>query len=707
MSELTKQALKVDNNQSFPNNNAGLITPTNLRTFNENMIDSNVNQITYTADSASFDARIDNISGGNTGSLLTTASAVSNVLTFTKGDSSTFNVTVGSDVNITSLNAFTASQLVINSGVNTFTQSADSRLDNIELTTSSLQGEIDNLQSQTGSYATTGSNQFNGNQSISGSVVISGSLRASGLRYPLADNGAKSFVQTDGAGNLSLQYVQSVFETIRNMSGVTLAKGTPVFISGSTGDNGNAYIADASNPSNMPAEYIVGEALSPGQTGLALLSGKIEGVDTTGFPAGTIIYVAEGGGFTSSRPSGSNSIVQVLGIVQKEGNGGQGIIINQLEAELPNLQTGYAWVGNSNNQPIAVQTGSLSSYIFNQNNSFTGTQTFNNIAVNGTASISYLESVTGSAKIIGDAFIILNNDTPTERYAGLIVIDSGSTFASASFLFDGLNNDWFYEYTSALDYDNFGVVLFGPEYNTKGSPIYPTNNRIQKGNGGHHILDSNISDDGSNVSINSNTQITGSLTINGNTPLINSDLTSLNTFTQSQQSVNTNLNAFTASASGRLNNIELTTQSLETAIAGLSSVTGSYATTGSNTFVGNQIITGSLSVSGNSVFTGSVAGNVLSASITSNTASIDFSLANYFEVTSSVTPLHLNVTNITPGRTSTLIISASASSSILFSPNVAQPSGNEYSGSAGSIDILSLVAFSTSKVNLVSTKNMI
>ena len=76
-------------------------------------------------------------------------------------------------------------------------------------------------------------------------------------------------------------------------------------------------------------------------------------------------------------------------------------------------------------------------------------------------------------------------------------------------------------------------------------------------------------------------------------------------------------------------------------------------------------------------------------------------------MTSSVTPLHLNVTNIGAGRTSTLIISASASSSIRFSPNVAQPSGSAYSGSLGSIDILSLVAFNTSKVNLVSTKALV
>ena len=47
MSAISKQALAVDNNQSFPTNNAGAITPTILRNFNTNMIDSNVNQTEY------------------------------------------------------------------------------------------------------------------------------------------------------------------------------------------------------------------------------------------------------------------------------------------------------------------------------------------------------------------------------------------------------------------------------------------------------------------------------------------------------------------------------------------------------------------------------------------------------------------------------------------------------------------------------------
>ena len=153
-----------------------------------------------------------------------------------------------------------------------------------------------------------------------------------------------------------------------------------------------------------------------------------------------------------------------------------------------------------------------------QNNTFVGTQTFDNIAVNGTGSFAYIQSVTGSAKVIGDAFIILNNDTPTERYAGIIVQDSGSgaPLTTSSFQYDGQTDDWFYEYSqdggTTVDH---GVALFGPEYNTKGSPVYPTNNAILKGDGGHHVVDSNITDDGTMITINGLSTFTSSSTMAG------------------------------------------------------------------------------------------------------------------------------------------------------------------------------------------------
>jgi hypothetical protein len=137
MAELSKQALKVDNNQSFPNNNNGAITPSILRAFNTNMIDSTVNQDVYNTDSSSWTNSINSISAQTasyaisasvaavdaaqqsqinqliaftgsvsslaTGSLLVTASALSNVITFTKGDASQFSVTVADTTNLTPL----------------------------------------------------------------------------------------------------------------------------------------------------------------------------------------------------------------------------------------------------------------------------------------------------------------------------------------------------------------------------------------------------------------------------------------------------------------------------------------------------------------------------------------------------------------------------------------------------------------------------
>ena len=61
MAELSKQALKVQNNTEFPNNNAGLITPSKLRGFNVDMIDSLVDEISYVQDSASWNQQIDSL----------------------------------------------------------------------------------------------------------------------------------------------------------------------------------------------------------------------------------------------------------------------------------------------------------------------------------------------------------------------------------------------------------------------------------------------------------------------------------------------------------------------------------------------------------------------------------------------------------------------------------------------------------------------
>jgi hypothetical protein len=201
-----------------------------------------------------------------------------------------------------------------------------------------------------------------GSDAALNSLNVTTSLTASGLIYPAADNGEESFIQTDGNGNLSLQYVKTIYEEVVNGETTNIVKGTPVYVSGSVGAAAKVFRADAGNTLKMPVIYVVADTIAPAATGRGIALGLIKGVDTTGYPAGTEIYVAVGGGWTSTRPTGS-AIVQTLGYVTKEGAGGMGVILNPGPNSLPNLPAGNVWVGNSNALPVATATSSIQNVI--------------------------------------------------------------------------------------------------------------------------------------------------------------------------------------------------------------------------------------------------------------------------------------------------------------------------------------------------------
>jgi hypothetical protein len=131
MSQISKQALIVDNSQSFPTNNAGEITPSDLRAFNVNMIDSLVNEIPY----QSFTASVTN--------------SINLLNAFTQSQQPSFS----------NLNAFTASQLTINTGYNAATSSLNNSVSVLQSQTSQLStftGSVNQIQSAgvTKGYAT-------------------------------------------------------------------------------------------------------------------------------------------------------------------------------------------------------------------------------------------------------------------------------------------------------------------------------------------------------------------------------------------------------------------------------------------------------------------------------------------------------------------------------------------------------------------------
>jgi hypothetical protein len=140
-----------------------------------------------------------------------------------------------------------------------------------------------------------------------------------------------------------------------------------------------------------------------------------------------------------------------------------------------------------------------------------------NLYVYGTASFAYTKTTTGSAVYIGDSFIVLNADAPTQPFAGIKVYDTGSgPNVTASLEWNGNNDYWI----TVEETGKSAGILTGVS-GSKGSEVFPSLNTLTKGSGNNEIRNSNITDNGSVVAINSNTQITGSLGITSDINMVN------------------------------------------------------------------------------------------------------------------------------------------------------------------------------------------
>ena len=158
---------------------------------------------------------------------------------------------------------------------------------------------------------------------------------------------------------------------------------------------------------------------------------------------------------------------------------------------------GFATTGSNTFQASQTITGSL--FI---------TQ---NLVVAGSSSIQYISS---SVLDIADNIITVNAFNPGVRFGGLAVIDSGSSpQVSGSILFDSIKDQWIFVHQNQAVVTS-SVLLMGPEtYNDLGNESYISANRLPKGSGVEHLRDSNITDTGTVVSVNSNTAVTGSFTV--------------------------------------------------------------------------------------------------------------------------------------------------------------------------------------------------
>ena len=187
-----------------------------------------------------------------------------------------------------------------------------------------------------------------GSDAALNSLNVTSALTASGLIYPTADGDNGDFLTTDGIGNLSFGR-PNVYANVKNVSGVELQKGTPVHATGTAGNASEVIAASASVASTMPATYVLNETLADDAEGLAIIVGYINGVNTSAFGEGDVVYVGESGGFTNVKPQGSGNLIQNLGLVNNvDATNGSGYVYGSGRSnDVPNLPIGKIWVGSS------------------------------------------------------------------------------------------------------------------------------------------------------------------------------------------------------------------------------------------------------------------------------------------------------------------------------------------------------------------------
>jgi hypothetical protein len=292
--------------------------------------------------------------------------------------------------------------------------------------------------------------------------------------------------------------------------------------------------------------------------------------------------------------------------------------INQLAAATASINE---YTASNNSKWSTLDSLSSSFARTNSTNIFSGNQTITgslfisqDLIVQGSSSI---QTISSSRLDIGDNIIQLNVNNPSLRFGGLAIVDSGSAGSSGSFLYDSLHDEFIFVHKgNGINVTSSHFVL-GPEtYDNLGTETYLTNNKIPKGTGKEHLNDSNITDDGTLITLGSNTTITGTLVASG-TSLVSSSaqvvgiLSSLNTYTGSNDTTNT-------AQTARLTTIESATGSYETKGRGI--VSGSSQITFSGISSLPTLVSGSSQITLSSTTGGGTASSVQFGSLGIGTA---------------------------------------------------------------------------------------
>ena len=562
----SRSQVLTDNTNSFPNNNSGAITPAVLRDFNQTFINSVrfTDEVVPSATSASYAENankldgLDSTSFVSTGSFNSYSSSMSTRMSNQEAFSSSLDATFATEAEVNaataSLSASIASTYVRNNQTSSMSvlSSSFAVTASYALFAANGGGAID-----TGSFVTTSSfNAYSSsaattyvrNNQTSSMTVLSASFAASALSASFVQNAVSaSFAQSAGTAG-SAQTASYVLNAVSASFASTAVSASQASNAVSASFASTATSASSAVSANTAISSSFAQNANNASTAT---SASFASNATSASFSSTSISASFATNTSTAQTATSSSFATTAATATSASFATNAA--SATSASFAQNSTTASHAVSALSSSFAVTASFASTLATGLNITASNILVNNNLVVNGTASFAYTQVTTGSAVIIGEEFIILNANPPAARYAGIQVYDSASS-ATASLEWDGSNDNWIIVEETGL---SAGIItgLTG----SKGSEVYPSNNRLIKGSGHHTVSDSSITDNGVVVSINEDTQITGSLIV---TAGVTGSLLGTASFA---------LNA------GLLNNTS----------------SGVFATTGSNNFIGDQFITGS------------------------------------------------------------------------------------------------------------------
>ena len=169
-------------------------------------------------------------------------------------------------------------------------------------------------------------------------------------------------IYADGGWKYLSESAEELLIQIKNTTGSTINKGTPVYITGSVGGSTvlTVGLADASSASAMPAVGLVRSNLLNDTEGFAQVGGFFRQFTTSPIDGQTpspnsTVYVKAGGGLTLTKPTGTNLIQNIAKVARVHESAGSLIVSSIMRTnDIPNIPQNKFWLGNSSGVPTAV-----------------------------------------------------------------------------------------------------------------------------------------------------------------------------------------------------------------------------------------------------------------------------------------------------------------------------------------------------------------